>query len=65
MGVAGKGAVMITKNTDYWVDKYQDADPSLVKTQKEPYNISSVIPPDKILSNNVFYHHDEIVIDPV
>ena len=50
VSVAGKGAVMINKNYDYWVDKYSTDNSS--KTVKEPYSISSLIPADQDLSAN-------------
>jgi hypothetical protein len=52
--VAGKGAIMITKNYDYWSKRYENEGSEIPASKiPYPYIISSIIPADQDLSNAV------------
>lgn len=55
IAVAGKGAVMISKNYDYWINRYngKSAAEDSTAAVKDPYSVSSIIPADKELSDAV------------
>ena len=55
IAVAGKGAVMISKNYDYWINRYNSnaAAEDSTADVKDPYSVSSIIPADKELSDAV------------
>ena len=61
ISVAGKGAIMVTKNYDYWSGRYQNDDDCKATSSEIPYSISSIIPADQELSNAVIF--DNILVD--
>jgi uridine phosphorylase len=53
VAVAGKGAVMISKNYDYWTGRYSSNTAEGSDPPKDPYLVSSRIPSDQELSDAV------------